>query len=494
MASIRTKFTVGVFVAIGLVIAIAAIVWLGMSNYFQKGLLYAAYFDESVQGLTKDSPVKYRGVSIGRVDSIGVAPDANLIQVILKIETGLRIEADLIEGLVARLKTVGITGIMFIELERKGPGEPNLSPTLTFTPRYPVIATKPSDIRKIIQGLDEVLNQVRELDIRGITDRIKTTLDTINQTVADTQAKEISAEIRELLAKTDQLFGGTDLGSLTRSFQKAGNLMTDLIGDAAVTFKRLDRMISENEQRIHEALGHFSHGMNAADTALTRLDAIVAQNETDVRDAVRGLKKGVGLAEKTAAQLDRIVSDSEEDMKAVLDHLKNGMQAADQTLNRLHTLVAENETVVSDMLKALHRTLNTADVALSRVDRFISTNEKGFSEAVDGFSRSMKSADLALKRLEALVADNEPDVREALVAFRQAMEHARSFMESGKNLMEGSDDKITQLQRHLIVTLQNLEKATDNLNRFVESISDRPSQLFFGQPPQTPKFERDRFD
>ena len=119
MASIKTKFTVGLFVAIGLAIAIVAIIWLGMSNYLQKGQFYSAYFDESVQGLDKDSPVKYRGVSIGRVHSISVAPDATLIQVILKIESGLKIEKDLISDLVARLKSVGITGIMFVELERK---------------------------------------------------------------------------------------------------------------------------------------------------------------------------------------------------------------------------------------------------------------------------------------------------------------------------------------------------------------------------------------
>ena len=45
MASIKTKFTVGLFVAIGLAIAIVAIIWLGMSNYLQKGQFYSAYFD-----------------------------------------------------------------------------------------------------------------------------------------------------------------------------------------------------------------------------------------------------------------------------------------------------------------------------------------------------------------------------------------------------------------------------------------------------------------
>ena len=79
---------VGFFVAIGFTLAILVFIWLGMSRFLQKGRFYVTYFDESVQGLDVDSPVKYRGVFIGRVESIGVAPDSKLIKVVLKIESG----------------------------------------------------------------------------------------------------------------------------------------------------------------------------------------------------------------------------------------------------------------------------------------------------------------------------------------------------------------------------------------------------------------------
>ena len=82
MASTKTQFSVGLFVIVGLTIATIAILWLGMSHYFEKGRYYVSYFDESVQGLDKDSPVKYRGVPIGRVENVGVAPDGTLIQII----------------------------------------------------------------------------------------------------------------------------------------------------------------------------------------------------------------------------------------------------------------------------------------------------------------------------------------------------------------------------------------------------------------------------
>lgn len=48
MASQRTKFAVGLFVASGIGITLMAIIWLGMSRYLEKGQFYAAYFNESV--------------------------------------------------------------------------------------------------------------------------------------------------------------------------------------------------------------------------------------------------------------------------------------------------------------------------------------------------------------------------------------------------------------------------------------------------------------
>ena len=77
MASQKTKLAVGLFVACGLACAVLVIIWLGMSRFLEKGQFYVTYFDESIQGLVVDSPVKYRGVFIGRVESIGVAQIPN---------------------------------------------------------------------------------------------------------------------------------------------------------------------------------------------------------------------------------------------------------------------------------------------------------------------------------------------------------------------------------------------------------------------------------
>jgi len=54
----------GLFVTVGVILGVAAIIWVGASKYFEKGDRYVTYFNESVQGLQQDSAVKYRGVDV----------------------------------------------------------------------------------------------------------------------------------------------------------------------------------------------------------------------------------------------------------------------------------------------------------------------------------------------------------------------------------------------------------------------------------------------
>ena len=297
MASIKTKFTVGLFVIIGLAIAIVTIIWLGKSHYLEEGQYYIAYFDESVQGLDKDSPVKYRGVSIGRVDNIGVAPDATLIKVILKIESSLNLE-DHLEEIVAELKSVGITGIMFIELERKKDDEPDLSPEITFPSEYPVIATKPSNISQIIKGIDNVLNQINTLDLQGITAKFKTTLDTINKTVEDTQIKKISSDIRSSLDKVEIIL---------ESFSHAGSSFDNLAKNADKTVTRIDSIVEENKKEFTEAISNFKHTMKHADILMGNGSELIKNTDAKLSILQRQLFITLQNLEKATYNMNRLL-------------------------------------------------------------------------------------------------------------------------------------------------------------------------------------------
>lgn len=332
MASKRAKFSVGLFVAVGITIALTSFIWLGMSRFLQKGQFYATYFNESVQGLDKDSPVKYRGVPIGRVDRIGVAPDEKLIEVILKLETGQSLDS----SMVAQLKTVGITGSMFIEIDRKKPGEPDLSPQIDFPSNNPIVSSKPSDISKLIHGLDDIINQIRLVDLAGISQKIKTTLDDVSVFLSDADAEGVSGQLK-------------------------------------VTLKNVDRIIASD-----------------------RWEKILASTE--------------------------------------------------KTLASAQTLLA-------------------------------------------GAGASLGKVDMTLDQVGSLIRENRENIAQAIDELRAAVGKADMFMEKGSDLAKGSDDALANLTRQLMVVGQNMERASENLNRVFELLADQPSQLIFGEPPLPRKVE-----
>jgi len=265
MATQKTKFTVGLFVTCGFTIGLLAFIWLGMSKFFEEGKNYVVFFNESVQGLDIDSPVKYRGVSIGRVEKISVAPDARLIQVLLKVEDRRQTSGDLY----AQLKAVGITGSMFVEIDRKQEGEIIESPKINFPTEYPVIPTKPSDISQLFAGVDDLLNQIRAIDLEGISDRIKLSLDSLNRMIADANIKGTSENLNNMMGEAEKSLNefqtvisanraaiNSAIVDLSRATHNANVLMekgADMIGGTDESIRLLQQQLLVVGQNLESA-------------------------------------------------------------------------------------------------------------------------------------------------------------------------------------------------------------------------------------------------
>ena len=285
MASQKTKFTVGLFVASGITITLMAVIWLGMSRYLEKGNFYAAYFNESVQGLSKDAPVKYRGVPIGRVEQIRVAPDSNLIEVILKIETDQTLD----RSFVAQLKTVGITGSMLVELDRKKPDEPDQSPRITFPSEYPIVASKPSELNQLLGEFTSVLNHIKSIDLKGISDKLKLTLDNVNVMLAEADVSMISEKVQTSLDHIDQMIMDADVKGISTK------LKSTLDGaDRLMNRERWDRILRSVDlaaQSINQLIQQARGTMNQIDKTIKGADRLLAENEMEIEQTLQGLVK-----------------------------------------------------------------------------------------------------------------------------------------------------------------------------------------------------------
>ncbi|MGD0275880.1 MAG: MlaD family protein [Syntrophales bacterium] len=205
-----TLFITGLFVTIGLLIGAGTIIWLGATNYFQKGKIYVSYFDESVQGLSPDSIVKFRGVEVGRVQRISVAPDNRLIAVVMKVDLG-GLNGD---NLTAQLKAAGITGIVFVELDQREKGESATFPKFSFESPYTVIPSKPSGTKRFLSDVDVLLEKLKKIDIQSLVNSVQILVNRMGNIASDKRTTQILSNIEsttghleKTMARIDRIMG-----------------------------------------------------------------------------------------------------------------------------------------------------------------------------------------------------------------------------------------------------------------------------------------------
>ncbi len=296
MASNRTKIAVGVFVLAGLAIAISAILWLGVSNYLQTGEKYVAYFDESVQGLERDSAVKYRGVTVGRVEGIAVAPDATLVEVIFTLDpdTDLDPEAEM----VAQLQSVGITGIMYLELDRKTEMARPSSPSLGFDPGYPVVATRPSDLQRLFKGVDSALNQLNALDVKGISIKIQSAVDTLNRVLEDAEIKTVSTEIQAFVNSLERTLDREGIERIMASLERTAAHLETAGAEAG-------RMVADVRRGVDPLLSTATRTLNTLHGTSRDLDARLARHSDEISRAIADFRRSLERARAFLAEGSR---------------------------------------------------------------------------------------------------------------------------------------------------------------------------------------------
>jgi phospholipid/cholesterol/gamma-HCH transport system substrate-binding protein len=227
--------------------------------------MYVTYFDESVQGLQVDSIVKFRGVDIGTVRKIGVAPDQRLVEVVMKID----VKDFNVNGVVAKLTLAGITGIVYVELDRRKPVEQAVEPK-TFHPPHPVIPSVPSNIKQIESAINDLMERVRQIDFTAIARQITRAAASLDGFIKSDQVKQImrdagtaTEKLADAARKMDNFLSG---GSLDEAVATARDAMKEARvvierarvelehADIGKTAGKVDRLVEGTSVRVDSAL------------------------------------------------------------------------------------------------------------------------------------------------------------------------------------------------------------------------------------------------
>jgi len=177
METDKRYFVEGLFI-IGFSIAAALFVlWLVTTGH-RDDVLYRIHFTESVSGLAVGDAVKYHGVDMGTVKTMGLdATDPRRVQV----DIALRKQAPVKTDTKATLAMKGITGVVFIELSG---GAANAKDLVAVTPagEIPEIPAEKSALSVVLEQLPKVIAKFSTIedkvmkvvtDVGGITKQIK---------------------------------------------------------------------------------------------------------------------------------------------------------------------------------------------------------------------------------------------------------------------------------------------------------------------------------
>jgi phospholipid/cholesterol/gamma-HCH transport system substrate-binding protein len=228
---------VGVFVIVLTVTAIASVLWLSSGKYYRKSYdVYRTYMSESVAGLNLNAPVRYRGVDVGRVRSIRLAPgNVEVVEVMLDIERGTPVKTDT----VALLETQGLTGIAFVDLtaghrdspplEAK-PGEP-----------YPEIQSGPSLMGRLESSVPVLL-----AGLSRVADNVNATLDEDNRRALKATLADLQALTRVLAARSTTIDAGLrDAAKTMRNAERLTAALPQLVERVEASAEAFDRMTGE---------------------------------------------------------------------------------------------------------------------------------------------------------------------------------------------------------------------------------------------------------
>ena len=219
-----SKFKLGIFVSVGIVLIIAFFIH-GLADKFKDRFEFYTIFDESVQGLSRGSQVKYKGVTLGNVTDIYlwegkyVRVDMDLIQGAgnkgnkssldnLEGEAKLRtlyefIKEEKANGFSCQLAMSGITGLKFIEFDHIKDSKHLFDMGLKDAAYIP---SRKSLLAGTMLSLDEALRKIASIDFKGISTEFTSTLVSFRDTYAGNNIQGALKDVSKAAADLSDTF------------------------------------------------------------------------------------------------------------------------------------------------------------------------------------------------------------------------------------------------------------------------------------------------
>jgi phospholipid/cholesterol/gamma-HCH transport system substrate-binding protein len=275
----------GIFVVVVTALLIGLAAWLTRDT--GKRDSYEISTRETLTGLQTQAAVRYRGVDVGKVASIGFDPQVPG-NVLLRLEIDR--EAPVTADTFATLSYQGITGLAFIQLDDNGQPAPRLVRDDGHPPRIPL---KPGLLSKlaakgeaILQRVDQATARVDQLLGDENQRRFSNALDNLGTAAAD--ASRLAQRLDATIAKrVDPALA--EASSTLRSVRKSADEVEKAAADFGQTARRLNDKDGPMDRLAEgsQALSHAADSFNAA--TLPRVNRVTEETSRAVRQLSRAV-------------------------------------------------------------------------------------------------------------------------------------------------------------------------------------------------------------
>ena len=306
MAIGTNRWKLGLFVILGLALALTAVVVFGARRWNDATVSYLSFFDESVQGLEIGSPVKFRGVTIGRVATIDVAPDQRHVQVenelfveqlgrlglhsIVRGDTGLSVHPKLR----VQLTQTGITGVKFILLDFFD-GSAYPAPVLPFKVPRNTIPVTPSTMKNLEDSVVRTANQFPDIAaaLLGTATRLNALLDSVEKEKLPVRAVDTLGEANAAMGELRAQLSALNAGQLSADAQQG---LSELNRTLMSVNRLLERL--ESDQGLMKSAERAANSMNEVARGAQSVGPELELTMREVRGAARSIRRFVDALER----------------------------------------------------------------------------------------------------------------------------------------------------------------------------------------------------
>ena len=268
-----------------------------------------AIVEESVAGLNLNAPVKYNGVDVGKVQSIQLdRANPQRVQLIFAIERGTPIKVDT----VAVLKTQGLTGIAYVELDGGAKNAALL--VATDGQKYPVIQTKPSLSTRLENILTTVL---AKLD--ATSSNIDYLLSLENQQAFKSTLADIAVVAKTIAARKSEIDAGIvnvavtadNTARATRKLNPMIDKMQPVVDQLGVTIAQINKSALAIEKAGNEAAIASNNAGKTVESVGANIERYSAETLPEVQSLLIELSD-------LSSSLKRLVEQTERDPASLL--------------------------------------------------------------------------------------------------------------------------------------------------------------------------------